>query len=103
MKNLQLVIKLVFRNCDGCRHRFGRIQIHDLPWPWSLGVASRGLLTVRNSFKRKAASSDYTIHAVFDGGILLHEFKKGEIGLHVHVIVGKGGSDRKLNYVGFHM
>ena len=41
-------------------------------------------------------------YAVYDGGILLHEHEKGAVGTFVHIIVGKGGSDRKLEYDGFH-
>ena len=81
----------------------GRIQVHDAPWPWSLGVTTRGLMAVRKSFKKKAATSEYPMHAIYDGGILLHERVKGEIETSCHVIVGKGGSDRKLDYIGFHM
>ena len=41
-------------------------------------------------------------YAVYDGGILLHEHEKGQVGTFLHVVVGKGGSDRKLRYIGFH-
>ena len=81
----------------------GRIQVHDAPWPWSLGVVARGLLAVRKSFKSNSPTDSFPSHGSFDGGILLHAYNKGEVGGHVHVIVGKGGSDRVLNYVGFHM
>ena len=41
-------------------------------------------------------------YAIYDGGILLHAHEKGEVGTFIHVIVGKGGSDKKLKYRGFH-
>ena len=92
-----------FRKCPGCLHRCGRQQAHDLEWPWSLGVFVRGLLHVRKTFKLVPASGILPEHGIFDGGILLHAFKKGEIGVHTHLIVGKGGSDRDLGYVGWNM
>ena len=43
-----------------------------------------------------------TIYGTYDGGILLAEHEKGEVGVFLHLIVGKGGSDRRLKYNGFH-
>ena len=63
----------------------------------------RGLLHVRKTFKLVPASDGQPEHGIFDGGILLHSFKKGEIGVFTHLIVGKGGSDRDLGYVGWDM
>ena len=81
----------------------GRHQAHDIEWPWSIGVFARGLLHVRKTFRLIPARDGQPEHAVYDGGILLHQYNKGEIGTYCHCIVGKGGSDRALNYVGWDM
>lgn len=83
-------------------HRFGRIQVHDIEWPWSLGVLSRSLIRVKKTFKLVRPEDGSAIYATYEGGILLSEHEKGQKGTFVHVIVGKGGSDRKLKYTGFH-
>ena len=47
-------------------------------------------------------NDDGVHYAVFDGGILLSEHEKGEVGVFLHVVVGKGGSDKDLDYKGYH-
>ena len=92
----------IFRKCGPCKHRFGRIQTHDLKWPWSLGVQCRSLVRIKKTFKCILPRDGSNIYATYEGGILLAEHEKGEVGVFVHLIVGKGGSDRKLSYNGFH-
>ena len=79
------------------------MQIHDIDWPWSLGVACRSLIRVAKTFKLKSTLSPQDNEwATFEGGILLSEHEKGEVGTFIHLVVGKGGSDKKLKYRGYH-
>ena len=83
-------------------HRMGRIQGHDLPHPWSIGIFCRSIIDVRRTFKVIAAQGGQPAYGVFDGGILLSKYSRGSKGFFMHYVVGKGSSDAKLNYVGFH-
>ena len=76
--------------------------MHDLEWPWSLGVICRSLVRVKKTFKMIYPEGGAAPYAIYEGGILLSGHAKGEVGVFIHVIVGKGGSDRKLKYSGFH-
>ena len=59
-------------------------------------------MKVKKTFKLVVPRDGSRLYATYEGGILLHEHEKGEVGVFLHIIVGKGGSDRKLGYKGFH-
>ena len=60
------------------------------------------MIRVRKTFKCIVPRDGSTVYGIYEGGILLSEHEKGEVGVFIHLIVGKGGSDRKLSYKGYH-
>ena len=93
----------IIRKCWQCPHRHGRVQGHDLPHPWSLGIFCRVVIVVKKTFKVVPAADGEPAYGIFDGGVLLSRHIRGEKGYCLHYIVGKGSSDEELSYVGFHM
>ena len=94
---------IYFSECPSCMHRMGRLQAHDTPHPWSLGIFCRGLIHIKKTFKVVEATPTSHAYGVFDGGILLSQHVRGRKGFHVHCIVGKGSTDHELGYTGYHL
>ena len=99
---LNIVSIHLFRGCWQCLHRHGRVQGHDLPHPWSLGILCRSAINVKRTFKSIPPKDGEPGYGVFDGGVLLSRHTRGEKGFCLHYIVGKGHSDAALEYVGYH-
>ena len=92
-----------FSFCATCRHRFGRIQTHEVPSPLCLGVIARANLEYIKTYtyiEKDPPVDDpiqpgikVTTYTTVNNGVLLSSWQKGSVGHYSHAVVGRGHHD----------